>query len=603
MLYFSACNDYSLRNLSTEEAQSNKEEKSPLSFSASVGQSKGPGTRNHPLEILNNHSQSPTNQKLLAIHSNSWPVNSASHERKCEKIKSSKPKVESVVISSPPPPSVAGGSHAFSKPLVCSDLSRPSVPSSDTTVEVHALPVKHNHIPSKCHLGPGNDTLSLKLSMARGFPLSAQDKRPLSRRRNIQFWLQRKWRTGGCLSWPSVIRQNQRVGKTRKSFRSHASTKTSGAHVVEVDVSQTSRKVRENGESVSLAISCDEQGLFSSDDSQVKGRANQKVSRPVGTSVLCGKLRRMTEDDCDHDKASAMQKPSTLLATKRATVQRKKPVLSPPQRQQGPPEVFRETLLTHIREFLNGFYAKFGSFIPLRQIDVVIHLKKLLNTDLTEWMHYISKALLKYRAALSRVPMASFRVLYNKHTLTLEDLSTLDHENWLNDQVINMYGDLIMESAQHKVHFFNSFFYHQLITKGYEGVKRWTRKVDLFSKALLLVPIHLEIHWCLVTANTITKSIHLYDSQGFIYKEAAENVLRYILTEAKEKKKTAFQSGWKMYANEGIPQQTNENDCGAFVLEYCRCLSLGKPLHFSQEDMPNVRNRIYRELCECKLQD
>lgn len=83
---------------------------------------------------------------------------------------------------------------------------------------------------------------------------------------------------------------------------------------------------------------------------------------------------------------------------------------------------------------------------------------------------------------------------------------------------------------------------------------------------------------------------------------------------------------------QGIPQQTNENDCGVFVLEvtacissstcvhklqcsclcilwppslslpqYCRCLALEKPLQFSQRDIPSIRKRIYKELCDCKL--
>lgn len=39
-------------------------------------------------------------------------------------------------------------------------------------------------------------------------------------------------------------------------------------------------------------------------------------------------------------------------------------------------------------------------------------------------------------------------------------------------------------------------------------------QVDLFSKSLLLVPIHLEVHWCLVAADNARKKICLYDSQG-----------------------------------------------------------------------------------------
>lgn len=42
-----------------------------------------------------------------------------------------------------------------------------------------------------------------------------------------------------------------------------------------------------------------------------------------------------------------------------------------------------------------------------------------------------------------------------------------------------MYGELVMDAVPEKVHFFNSFFHRQLVTKGYNGVKRWTKKVPL----------------------------------------------------------------------------------------------------------------------------
>ncbi|XP_077955264.1 sentrin-specific protease 5 isoform X3 [Gasterosteus aculeatus] len=195
------------------------------------------------------------------------------------------------------------------------------------------------------------------------------------------------------------------------------------------------------------------------------------------------------------------------------------------------------------------------------------------------------------------------QVVYKKHTLTLDDLSTLADQNWLNDQVINMYGELILESSHHQVHFLNSFFHRQLMTKGYDGVKRWTKQVDLFSKSLLLVPIHLEVHWCLVTADIEKKKICLYDSQGNALQKVARNILKYLMTEAKEKQHTDFESGWEVSYDEIIPQQTNENDCGVFILEYSRCLALAKPLQFSQRDIPKIRKRIYKELCDCKLHE
>lgn len=57
----------------------------------------------------------------------------------------------------------------------------------------------------------------------------------------------------------------------------------------------------------------------------------------------------------------------------------------------------------------------------------------------------------RYQTAISEKPVPSFRVVYKKHILTLEDLLTLADQNWLNDQVMNMYGELIMESSDHTV--------------------------------------------------------------------------------------------------------------------------------------------------------
>lgn len=47
----------------------------------------------------------------------------------------------------------------------------------------------------------------------------------------------------------------------------------------------------------------------------------------------------------------------------------------------------------------------------------------------------INKEVLKYKAGLACASMHFFKVTYNKHTLALEDLSTLEDQNWVNDQV------------------------------------------------------------------------------------------------------------------------------------------------------------------------
>ncbi|XP_059915902.1 sentrin-specific protease 5-like isoform X2 [Gadus macrocephalus] len=263
------------------------------------------------------------------------------------------------------------------------------------------------------------------------------------------------------------------------------------------------------------------------------------------------------------------------------------------------PVVPHKALSSTIMEFLDGFSKVYGSLIPLQSCDIV---RSLRAHDLGDRKRNLVISLVKkYSATVVRTTSPCFRVVYRKHSLMMEDLATLAHQNWINDQVINMYGELIMESTDNKVHFLNSFFHHQLEMKGYEGVRRWTKQVDLFSKQLLLVPVHLEVHWSLVAVDPEHRSIRLYDSEFTALPEVTLGILKYLISEAKEKSQELFQTGWVVSANQETPQQNNENDCGVFVLEYCKRLALRKPLDFSQKEIPHIRKRIYKELCERKL--
>ncbi|NXI66144.1 SENP5 protease, partial [Anseranas semipalmata] len=266
-------------------------------------------------------------------------------------------------------------------------------------------------------------------------------------------------------------------------------------------------------------------------------------------------------------------------------------------------QVADEQLATWLCGFLDEVMKKYGSLVPLCEKDVMGRLKEVFNEDFSHRKPFITREIMKYREKHPKTSTCNFRVFYNKHMLDMDDLATLEGQNWLNDQIINMYGELIMDAVPEKVHFFNSFFHRQLVTKGYNGVKRWTKKVDLFKKTLLLIPIHLEVHWSLITVNIPSRIISFYDSQGIHFKFCVENIRKYLLTEAKEKNRPEFLQGWQTAVTKCIPQQKNDSDCGVFVLQYCKCLALDQPFQFSQEDMPRVRKRIYKELCERQLID
>ena len=79
--------------------------------------------------------------------------------------------------------------------------------------------------------------------------------------------------------------------------------------------------------------------------------------------------------------------------------------------------------------------------------------------------------------------------------ITRHDLQTLKNLNWLNDEVINFYMNMLMERGKTSdrlpsVYCFNTFFYGKIVSQGHSSVRRWTRKVDIFSHDLLIIPVH-----------------------------------------------------------------------------------------------------------------
>ncbi|CAN2388779.1 sentrin specific peptidase 5 [Pristimantis euphronides] len=263
----------------------------------------------------------------------------------------------------------------------------------------------------------------------------------------------------------------------------------------------------------------------------------------------------------------------------------------------------RKQVVSCICHFLNVAVKNYGSLIPVTEKDVVTHLKEVFNQDFSDSISLIRKELDKCTAENFKHIGCDFRICYKKHTLYIADLETLGEQQWLNDQVINMYGELLMDTAQDKIHFFNTFFHKQFMTKGYDGVKRWTKKVDLFKKTLVLIPVHLKVHWVLVAVNIQNKTITFYNSQGKNKRFCTKNILRYIVTEAKERNRPDFLQDWQTTIEKYLPLQKNGFDCGVFMLQYCKCLAREQPFLFSQEDMPHIRKCMYKELWQHRLLD
>ncbi|KAJ3699885.1 hypothetical protein LUZ61_003590 [Rhynchospora tenuis] len=200
--------------------------------------------------------------------------------------------------------------------------------------------------------------------------------------------------------------------------------------------------------------------------------------------------------------------------------------------------------------------------------------------------------------------------------ITKEIIRCLMPGGWLNDEVINLYLELLKERERRqperflKCHFFNTFFYKKLIGgKGgydYKAVKRWTtqKKIgySLIDCDKIFVPVHKGNHWCLAVINVKQKSFQYLDSLGGMDGLVLESVAKYLVDEAWDKNNVEMDThSWKQ-ETVSLPRQQNGYDCGMFMLKYIDFYSRGMSLCFGQEDMEYFRKRTVKEILSLRAE-
>ncbi|KAJ8677928.1 hypothetical protein QAD02_013715 [Eretmocerus hayati] len=190
--------------------------------------------------------------------------------------------------------------------------------------------------------------------------------------------------------------------------------------------------------------------------------------------------------------------------------------------------------------------------------------------------------------------------------ITRKDIRTLAGLNWLNDEVINFYMNLLITRGENdnypNVYAMNTFFYPKLISGGHTSLKRWTRKIDIFSKDIVVIPIHLGVHWCMSIIDFRYKSIQYYDSMGSPNNKCLCLLKQYIHEESIDKKKKPYSfQDWNFECVQNIPRQTNGSDCGVFSCMFAEYICSNRELNFSQDNMPYFRNKMIYEILTAKL--
>ncbi|KDP41478.1 hypothetical protein JCGZ_15885 [Jatropha curcas] len=203
-------------------------------------------------------------------------------------------------------------------------------------------------------------------------------------------------------------------------------------------------------------------------------------------------------------------------------------------------------------------------------------------------------------------------------SISKRDFDLLQPETFINDTIIDFYikylKNQIPPEEKLRFHFFNSFFFRKLAdldkdpSSASDGraaflrVHKWTRKVDIFGKDYVFIPVNFNLHWSLLVichpgevagyndkdlGNSLRVPCILHmDSIKGTHAGLKNLVQSYLWEEWKARQKETSEDLSSKFLNLRfvpleLPQQENSFDCGLFLLHYLELFLAEAPLNFS----------------------
>ncbi|XP_014518869.1 probable ubiquitin-like-specific protease 2A isoform X4 [Vigna radiata var. radiata] len=203
-------------------------------------------------------------------------------------------------------------------------------------------------------------------------------------------------------------------------------------------------------------------------------------------------------------------------------------------------------------------------------------------------------------------------------SISKRDVELLQPQTFINDTIIDFYikylKNKLPTDEQDRFHFFNSFFFRKLADldkdpasacdgrAAFQRVRKWTRKVNLFEKDYILIPINYSFHWSLIAichpgevtcyqdeemneSSKIPCILHMDSLQGT--HKGLKNIFQsYLCEEWKERHGNVVDDVSSKFLHMRfisleLPQQDNLYDCGLFLLHYVERFLEEAPVNFN----------------------
>ncbi|XXG49167.1 hypothetical protein AAC387_Pa02g3424 [Persea americana] len=202
--------------------------------------------------------------------------------------------------------------------------------------------------------------------------------------------------------------------------------------------------------------------------------------------------------------------------------------------------------------------------------------------------------------------------------ISKRDIELLQPETFINDTIIDFYikylkNNKIQRKDKHRFHFFNSFFFRKLADldkdprsalagrAAFLRVRKWTRKVNIFEKDYIFIPINFNLHWSLIVvchpgeipyftdeetkaASKVPCILHMDSIKGS--HRGLKNLFQsYLWEEWKERHESSAVVSLRFsnlrFIPLELPQQENSFDCGLFLLHYVELFLKEAPVNFN----------------------